>query len=119
MAIDTGDVPAERAQLRFEVAQVTDLLHPGVRLNLVVVDDRDDLAEPPVRRRHERFPELSFLEFAVPRQYENAPAVTRQAIGQRHPLRLRDPHPERPGIRLDERCLHVRMAWQSVDAPEL
>jgi transketolase len=45
MAVNADDVPSEGPQLRLEVAEVADLLHPGVGLDLVVVDDRHDLAD--------------------------------------------------------------------------
>ena len=51
VAVAARHVPAERAELRLEVAEVADVLHPGVRLNLVVIDDRDDLAQSAIRGR--------------------------------------------------------------------
>jgi hypothetical protein len=117
--VDPADVPSERAQLGLEVAEVADLPHPGVGLDLVVVDDGDDLAESAVGGRSERLPELPFLQLPVTRQHEDAPRPPGQPVGDRHPLRLRDAHAERAGVGLHVRRLDVRMPGQPVQAAQL
>src|SRR5205823_2568316 len=62
VAVAARDRPAERADLALEVTQVADALDPGVGLDLVVVDDRRDLAEALVDGLAERLPELAFLQ---------------------------------------------------------
>src|SRR3546814_13182685 len=44
-------VPSEGAELRGEIAQIAHVGNPGVRLDLVVVDDHADLAERSEERR--------------------------------------------------------------------
>ena len=119
MAATPADVPPERAKLRFDVAEIADLPHPRVRLDLVVVDDRDNLAELHVRRRAERLPELPFLQLAVAGEHEDAARRTRQPVRERHPLGLRDAHAERTGVRLDVRRLDVRVSRQPANPAKL
>ena len=45
VAVAALDLPAEARELRLEVAEVADRAHPGVGLDLVVVDDDGDLAD--------------------------------------------------------------------------
>src|SRR5207244_7209870 len=78
-----------------------------------------NLAELQVRGRAERLPELTFLQLAVAGQDEDAPRRAGQTVRKRHPLRLRDAHAERAGVRLDVRRLHVRMSGQSAKAAQL
>ena len=119
VAVAADDVPPERAELGFDVTEITDGRHPGVRLNLVVIDDRHDLSETKVRGRSERLPELSFLELAVAGQHEDASWRTLQAIGQRHSLGFGDSHAKRARVCLDEWRLDVRVSRQSVQATQL
>src|SRR5690348_17702955 len=46
---------------------------PGVGLDLVVIHNRDDLAQFQIRRGAERLPELPFLQLAVSGQHEDPP----------------------------------------------
>ena len=59
-------VPAERAKLGLEVAKRTDLSDPRVRLDLVVIDDRDDLAQLTRRGRRRAIPRTALP--AAPRR---------------------------------------------------
>ena len=112
-------VPPERTKLRFEIAEAADVLDPGIRLDLVVVNDGDDLGETACRRRAERFPELPFLQFAVARQHEYASRRACLTVGDRHPFGFRNAHPERAGVCLDEWRLDVRMPRQPVQPSQL
>ena len=67
----------------------------------------------------ERLPELPFLQLAVAGQHEDAARRAGQAVGQRHPLGLRDAHAERAGVGLDVRRLDVRMSRQPVQTAKL
>ena len=84
-----------------------------------MIDDRDDLAEPIVRRACERFPELPLLQLAIASQHEKPAAPVLEPVCDCHAFRLRDSHPERAGVRRDNRCrLHVGVAGQSAEPPE-
>ena len=119
MAVAPRDVPAECTQPLLEIAQIVHLVDPGVRLNLVVVDDRDNLAEACMGRRRERLPELPFLQLAVASQHEHAAAIARQPVRERHPLRLRDAHAEGTRVGLHVGRLDVRMARQSIQTAQV
>ena len=119
VAVAARDVPAEGAQLLAEIAERADLVHPGVGLDLVVVDDRRDLAEAARHRRAQRLPELPFLQLAVAGEHEDAARPAGQPVGQRHALGLGDAHAERAGVGLDVRRLDVRVARQAVQPPQL
>ena len=113
VAVAAIDGPAERRRLGLQLAKVGDLVHPGVRLDLVVIHDRGDLAHPLIRRAAQRLPELTLLKLAVPGEHEDASLPAGHAPGADEPLGLRDPHPERArgGLYLwgDD---HVRVAWE-------
>ena len=112
--------PAERAELLLEVAEVADLRDPRVRLHLVAVDDHGDLAEPAVRGRLERLPELTLLELAVAGEHVDPTRAPEHAIGEHETACLRDAHAERAGAGHDlRRCCHVGVAGQAVEAAEL
>ena len=114
-----GDVPAERAQLRLEVAEGEDLLRGLVRLELVPVDDHPEPAEPPVRRGLQRLPVLALLQLAVAGHHDDAAAAAEQALRPRDPAALRDPHPERAGVRLDPGHAHVRVPVEAAEPAQL
>ena len=79
-------------------------------------DDRGDLAEALVRRLGQRLPELTLLELAVAGEHPDAAALAPEAGGASESLRLRDPHPERPGVRVHlGRGRDVRMARQAAE----
>ena len=79
------DLPAERAQLRLEVAEREDLLGRLVGLQLVAVDDDPEPAEPLVRGRLERLPVLPLLQLAVAGHHDDEP------VAPELPLRPGDP----------------------------
>ena len=95
------------------------LLHPGVGLNLVVIDDGDDLAEAAIRGGRQRLPELPFLQLAVAGEHEDAALGAGEAVGQHHALRLRDAHAQRAGVGLDVWRLDMRVAGQAVQTAKL
>ena len=119
VAVAPRDVPSEGAELGLDVAKVADARHPGVRLNLVVIDDGDDLTEAAIGGRAERFPELAFLQLAVAGEHEDAALDAGQTIGQHDALGLRDAHAQRAGVGLDVRRLDVRVSGQPVQTAEL
>ena len=98
------DRPAERAQLRLQVAERDDLLRRLVGLELVAVDDDPETAEPLVRRALQRLPVLPFLELAVAGHDDDAAAVPGEPLRERDPAPLGDPHAERARVRLDARA---------------
>src|SRR5690349_22442252 len=55
-------VEAEGGELLRHGLHVHDLRRPTVGLDLVVVDEDDEIAEPVVRGRHGRLPDLSLLD---------------------------------------------------------
>ena len=120
VAVALRHAPTERLDLRPEVAEVAHLVHPGVRLHLVAVDDHGDLAQPAVRRRLQRLPELPLLQLAVPGQDEDPPLTAEHPVGEHESARLRDAHPERAGARDDLRCdRDVGVPGQPAEASQL
>ena len=115
VAVARHDAAAERAQLRLEALEREDLLGRPVGLELVAVDDHEQATDALVRGRLERLPVLAFLELAVAGHDDDAPSATEVSLRPRDPTRLRDPHPERAGVRLDPRHAHV---WVTVEAAE-
>ena len=110
--LDPRRVPAVR------LVALGDVLRPGhrrrpVELDVVVVVQHDELAEPQVPRQRRHLRRDALLEVAVGRD-DVRPVVDdvvpvavelgRQAtLGDGHPDRVRQPLPERPGRRLDAR----------------
>ncbi len=66
----------------------------------------------------QRFPELAFLQLAVPGEHEYPARSPTQPIGDHHAFGFRHAHPERSGIRLNVRRLDMRMPGQPVQSPE-
>ena len=112
------DVPAERPQLRLEVAERDDLLRRLVGLHLVAVDDDPEPPETLVRGCLERFPVLALLELPVPGHHDDTSAATERALRERDPARLGDAHPERPRARLDPRHADIRMTVEPIEAAQ-
>ena len=112
------DVPAERAQLRLEVAERDDLLRPLVGLHLVAVDDDPEAPEPLVGGGLERLPVLALLELPVARHHDDPPLAPERALRQRDPASLRDAHPERARAGLDPRHADVRVTVEPPEATE-
>ena len=95
------DVPAERPQLRFELAECEDLLGRLVGLQLVPIDDRPQIPDALMRCRRERLPVLPFLKLAVAGHHDDAPAAAEEALRPRHAPSLRQAHAEGAGVRFD------------------
>ncbi len=113
-----GDVPAERAQLRLEVAEREDLLGRLVGLELVAVDNDPEARETFVRSSLQRLPVLALLELAVADHHHHPPAAAEMPFRPRDPTALRDPHPERARVRLDPRHADVRVAVEPAEPPQ-
>jgi len=68
VSVDPLGLPAISFELWLKVAQAADIVHPGVGLELVVIDDDRQLVEAFMNRRLQGLPELPFLELAVSRE---------------------------------------------------
>ena len=112
------DVPAERTELRLEVAERDDFLGRLVGLDLVAVHDDPEPAEPLVRGGLERLPVLSFLELPVARHHDDQPLPAEPTLRERDPTALGDAHAERAGARLDPRHSDVRVPVEPAQATE-
>ena len=75
VAVAAPHFPSERAELVLDRAEIAHRRHQRVRLELVVIDDDDDLAETLVGDRLQRFPDLPFLQLAVAGHHEHASAA--------------------------------------------
>ena len=94
--------------------------HPGVRLQLVVVDDHGDLARALVRGRLQRLPDLPLLQLAVAGQHEDASAVRPASrSASTNPCAFEMPMPSEPVLvdDLRRRC-DVGMARQAAEAAQ-
>ena len=118
VTVDRLDVPAERAELRLEVAERDDLLRRLVGLHLVAVDDDPEPAEPLVRGRLERLPVLALLQLPVSGHDDDPPSAAELPLRERDPAPLRDAHPERARARLDPGHADVRMPVEPAEAPQ-
>ena len=116
--VDRLDVPAERAELRLEVAERDDLLRPLVGLHLVAVDDDPEPAEPLVGGRLERLPVLALLELAVAGHHDHPSFAAEPPLRERDPAALGDAHPERARARLDPGNADVRVPVEPAEAAE-
>ena len=105
-------------ELVFEPSEIAHGGNRGVGLKFVVVDDDRDFRQPFVRDRLQRFPDLSFLQFAVTGHHHDPTAPIGRTLRARHPVRLRDPHAERAGVRRDERRRDVWMPRKATVAPQ-
>ena len=74
VTIDLGDSPAERAPLVGQRLQRRDRIHRTVDLRVIGIDHRDEAAHAiaVMGGEHRRFPNLSFLHFAVAEEREGA-----------------------------------------------
>ena len=118
VAVARRDLPAERAELRLEVAERDDLLGRLVGLHLVAVDDDPEPAEALVRGRLQRLPVLALLELAVAGHHDDAPVAAEPALRERDPAALRDAHPERARVRLDPGHADVRVPVEPAEAAQ-
>src|SRR5262249_18068596 len=113
------DVPAERAELRGEVAEREDLLRLFVRLELVAVDDRPEIPDALVRGSGERLPVLPLLQLAVARHHDDPAAAAEEPLGTGRSASLRETHARGAGVRLDPGHADVGMAVEAAEPPEL
>jgi hypothetical protein len=90
VAVAAADVPAEGAEFGFHVAQIADARHPGVGLDLVVVDHHHDLAQPAVGRRRQSCSSPSPVRTKMRRGF---PA---RRLASAIPLALEMPMPSEP-----------------------
>ena len=118
VAVRRLDLPAERAELRLEVAERDDLLGRLVGLDIVAVDNDPEPAEPLVCGRLQRLPVLPLLELPVPRHHDDEPLAAEAALRERDAAALGDAHPERPRAGLDSGHPDVRVPVEPVEAAE-
>ena len=109
------DLPAERAQLRLEIAEREDLLRRLVGLQLVAVDDDPEAAEPIVRRGLKRLPVLALLQLAVAGHHDDDAVPPGTPLRPRDAPALRDAHAERARVRLDARHADVRVPVEAAE----
>ena len=107
-------LPAERARLGSDVAEIADIFYEGIGLHLVVIHDHGDLGEFSVCCGLQRFPELTFLQLTITGEYEYLAFGAVHAVGERHASGLGDSHAKRSGIGDHVRCTDVRMTWQAL-----
>ena len=112
------DVPAEGAQLRFELAERKDFLGRLVGLQFVPVDDRPQVADALVRGRCEGLPVLSLLQLAVSCHHHDATAAAQEPLCPRHSPPFRQAHSERAGVRVDAGHTDVGVSVQPSETPQ-
>ena len=119
VAVAGLDAPAERAKPLLECAEGDDLVRRLVGLELVPVYDDRQPGEALVRGRLQPLVVLALLQLAVA-DHDDHPAVSPEVpLRPRDPAPLRDPHPERPGVRLDARDAHVRVPVEAAESAQL
>ena len=118
MAVAALDLPTERAQLLGEVSKREDLLGRLVRLELVPVDDHPEVPARLAGSRLQCLEVLTLLQFPVAGHHNDSAATTEQALCPRNASSFRDPHPQRPRVRLDPGDADVGMAVEASESPE-
>ena len=119
MSVDPLGLPAKSFELWLKVAQAADIVHPGVGLELVVIDDDRQLVEAFMNRRLQGLPELPFLELAVSREDKHAPLFSLEPVRQDHAACLGDPHSEGARVGGNVRRADIGMPGKAVEPPEL
>ena len=125
MAVAARRHPTERACLLLQVADVADLVNPGIRLDAIAVDDHGDLVQAAIRRLLKRLPELPLLELAVAGEDVHASGPAGEAVGEREAPRLRAPMPSEPvlvttsGVAATSGCPEAVQTPQLVDQVEV
>src|SRR5947209_2752376 len=84
VTVDPQRNPAERAPLRAERLEVDGVRDAPQRLELVVVDDRAEVAQAVVRREHRRLPRRALVAFAVAEHDEDALVAAQPSEVERH-----------------------------------
>ena len=65
VAVEIDNVPAEATPFVGEGLEFEDVLDEAIELNLVIVDDCSAVVDFVKSSEHRRFPDLSFLDFAI------------------------------------------------------
>ena len=118
VAVARRDMPAERRELRLEVAEGEDLLRRLVGLKLVAVDDDGQPRQAVVGRTLKRLEVLALLELAVSDHDDDAATRAELPLRPGDAAALRDPHAQRPRVRLDPGHANVRVPVEPVQPPE-
>ena len=87
---------AECACLLLQVADVADLVDPGIRLDAIAIDDHGDLVQAAIRRLLKRLPELPLLELAVAGQDVHASGPAGDRLASAKPRAFETPMPSEP-----------------------
>ena len=119
VAVARRHMPAERRELRLEIAEGEDLLGRLVRLELVAVDDDGQPRQAIVGSTLKRLEVLPLLELAVSDHDDDAAAVPELPLRPGDAAALRDAHAERARVRLDPRYADVRVPVEAVQPPQL
>ena len=114
VSVDLLDVPAEGTPLVGDRLDCEPAREQAPRHHLVVVEDRDQVVEAKVRRRHRRLPDAALGRFSVADDAVDAAGFeVLQSKRERMTLRLGEAEPEQAARRLETRCrAHVRVALQ-------
>ncbi len=95
VAVDLRHVPAERRELRAQIAGVAHVAGAPVDLQAVAVDDGHEVVQLAVRREHGGLPHLALLALAVAQQREHRLGGAVQLQAGRGPRRDGQPLSER------------------------
>src|SRR5581483_3577875 len=118
MPIELDSMPSEGTPLVGERRYIHDVLDEPVELDLVVIHDRDYVVDLVIRAEHGRFPDLSFLTFAVAQHHVSARRAVVEAGGAAHPESERETLAEGTGGCLERwDKTHIRMSL--IDGSEL
>ena len=101
VAVDDDHLPPERRPLVCQRLEPDDVLDDPVEAVLVAVDDRDQVARPPVGRRHGRLPDLPLVQLPVAEQDVDVVVVAGKRRRERHPQPGRERVAERPRAEVD------------------
>ena len=119
MSVAARRLPAKRSKFAFQLSQIADIPYPGVRLDLVMINDDGQAIEAIVGSAGEGFPKLSFLQFPVACENKNPSGLSKQAAGFEHAFRLRDSHSERSRVCVAIRGVDIRVARQPAETAKL
>ena len=111
-------VPGESGKLSFYVLQIDDTVDFPVRLDLVVVNNHRQIADPLVSRGLQGLEILALLQLAVTGHDKHAPAAAQITLGPGHAATLGDAHAQRSRVGLHPGAGDIRMAVQTAQAPQ-